>query len=204
MTTTAARFIKTAGLPVRGRYLDALAERVIVFDGSMGATIENLNLPPQAYGSPQTAGCKDILVLTAPDVIEGIHTSFLEVGCDVLETDTFQASPLRLAEWGLADRAYELNRTAAELARRVADRFATPDRPRFVAGSIGPTGKLPSGDDPALSDTPYAALVDVFKEQARGLVDGGVDLLIIETQFDMLELKAAITGCNRLFHDLGF
>jgi 5-methyltetrahydrofolate--homocysteine methyltransferase len=204
MTTTAARFIKTADLPVRGRYLDALAERVIVFDGSMGATIENLNLPPQAYGSPQTAGCKDILVLTAPDVIEGIHTSFLEVGCDVLETDTFQASPLRLAEWGLADRAYELNRTAAELARRVADRFATPDRPRFVAGSIGPTGKLPSGDDPALSDTPYAALVDVFKEQARGLVDGGVDLLIIETQFDMLELKAAITGCNRLFHDLGF
>ena len=204
MATTASRFIKTADLPVRGRYLDAVAERVIVFDGSMGATIESLDLPPEAYGGPQTAGCKDVLVLTAPEVIEAIHTGFLEVGCDVLETDTFQASPLRLAEWGLRERAYELNRTAAALARRVADRFSTPERPRFVAGSIGPTGKLPSSDDPALSDTPYAALAEVLKEQARALVDGGVDLIIVETQFDMLELKAAVTGCNRLWRELGF
>ena len=193
-TSTPTTFIKIADLPVRGRYLEALAERVLVFDGAMGATIEDLNLPPEAYGGPRTAGCKDVLVLTAPEVIEGIHTSFMEAGCDVLETCTFQAAPLRLAEWGLYERTYELNRAAVELARRVADRYATPERPRFVAGSIGPTGKLPSSDDPALGDTPYAALVDVFKEQARALVDGGVDLLIIETQFDMLELKAAITG----------
>src|SRR5581483_7378950 len=125
-------------------------------------------------------------------------------GCDVLETDTFQASPMRLEEWGLRERTYELNRTGAELARRLADRYSTPSHPRFVAGSIGPTGKLPSGDDPVLSDTPYAALVDVFAEQARGLVDGGADLIIIETQIDMIELKAAVNGCNKLWRELGF
>ncbi len=207
MTTTSTitnTFVKIAGLPVRGRYLDALAERVLIFDGSMGATIENMNLPPEAYGGAQWAGCKDVLVLTSPIVIEQVHTSFMEAGCDVLETDTFQASPLRLAEWGLRDKTYAINRAAAELARRVADRFATPEHPRFVAGSIGPTGQLPSGDDPALSNTPYSALVDVFYEQAKGLVDGGADLLIIETMIDMLELKAAVTGANKLFRELGF
>jgi 5-methyltetrahydrofolate--homocysteine methyltransferase len=204
MTTGTRHFIRTAGLPVRGHFLDALAERVLVFDGSMGATIDNMNLPAEAFGGPQYAGCKDVLVVTAPEIVEAIHTGFMEAGCDVLETDSFQAAGIRLVEWGLGDRTYEINRAAAELARRVADRFSTPEHPRFVAGSIGPTGKLPSGDDPAMSDTPYAALVEVFREQARALVDGGVDLIIIETQFDMLELKAAVTGCNRLWCELGF
>lgn len=203
-TSTTNRFVKIADLPVRGRYLSALAERVLIFDGSMGATIEDLDLPASVYGGVRWSGCKDVLVLTAPDVIESIHTSFLEAGCDVLETNTFQASPLRLAEWDLADRTDELNRTAALLARRVADRFSTPQRPRFVAGSIGPTGKLPSGDDPALSDTPYATLVEIFHQQARGLIEGGVDLIIIETMIDMIELKAAVTGCNRLWRELGY
>lgn len=204
MHDTATTFVKIADLPVRGRYLETLAERVLVFDGAMGATIERMNLPTDAYGEPRWAGCKDVLTLTAPEIIEEIHAGFLAAGCDVLETNTFQASPLRLAEWGLAERAYELNRAAAQLARRVADRFSTPERPRFVAGAIGPTGKLPSGTDPSLSDTPYRALVEVFKEQARGLVDGGVDLIVIETQFDLLELKAAVAGCTRLFRELGF
>ena len=204
MAITTRRFLPIASLPVRGNYLDHLAERVLVFDGSMGATLENMDLGPEIYGGPQWAGCKDALVLTAPEVIASIHAGFLEAGCDVLETDTFQASPIRLEEWGLRERTYELNRTAVELARRVAEQFALPDKPRFVSGSIGPTGKLPSGNDPALSDTPYSVLVDAFAEQARGLVDGGADLLIIETQFDILETKAAVTGCNRLFQELGF
>jgi 5-methyltetrahydrofolate--homocysteine methyltransferase len=113
-------------------------------------------------------GCNDYLVLTRPDVVEEIHASFLGVGCDVVETNTFRANRLTLGEYGLADRVLELNRAAAEVARRACERFASPERPRFVAGSIGPSGYLPSTSDPSLGAMTYEELADVFAEQARG------------------------------------
>jgi len=185
----------------RPSYLATLRDRVLLFDGAMGTSIQRHNLTAEDFGGKE--GCNDYLVLTRPDVIEGIHASFLEAGADVIETDTFNASRLRLAEYGLADRTYDVNHTAAQLARRVADRFATPDKPRFVAGSMGPTGKLLSSEDPALSDLNFDELSEIFYEQARALVEGGVDLLIVETMFDILELKAAVFGIRRYLAEAG-
>jgi len=185
----------------RSPYLDALAQRVLFFDGAMGTSIQRVPLTADDFGGKE--GCNDYLVLTRPDVIERIHTSFMEVGCDVLETDSFNASRLRLGEYGLADRTREVNFQAAQIARRVADQFSTPDHPRFVAGSMGPTGKLLSSEDPALSDISFDELADVFREQAAALIEGGVDLLIVETMFDMLELKSAVFGIHRYFRDSG-
>jgi 5-methyltetrahydrofolate--homocysteine methyltransferase len=143
-------------------------------------------------------------VLTRPDVIQGIHESFLAVGCDVVETCTFQSTPRRLGEWGLFDKATAINEAAARVARAACDRYATPDRPRFVAASIGPTGMLPSSSDPALSDITFAELSQNFYEQAKALIAGGVDVLLVETAQDILEVKAALAGFRRLFFDLGF
>ncbi|MEJ2677836.1 MAG: methionine synthase [Gemmatimonadota bacterium] len=184
-------------------YTDALRDRVLIYDGAMGTSIQALGLGPADFGGPALEGCNDHLVLSRPDVIEGIHRSFLDVGVDVIETDTFRANRLTLREYGLADRALELNRAAAALARRVADEYATPDGPRFVAGSMGPSGYLPSTSDPALGKMTYAELVDVFAEQARGLIEGGADVLLIETSQDMLEVKAAVAGIRRAFEETG-
>ncbi|MEI6179465.1 MAG: methionine synthase [Chloroflexales bacterium] len=179
-------------------YLAALAEHVLIYDGAMGTSIDTFNLTAEDYGGEPTNGNRDYLVITRPDVIAAIHASFFEAGADVIETCTFQSSRLRLAEWGLADRTVELNRAAATLARSVADRFTAQDgRPRFVAGSIGPTGKLPSSDDPALSDITFEELSAIFCEQATGLIEGGVDVLLIETSVDILEVKAALDGIRR-------
>ncbi|MGB9737072.1 methionine synthase [Chloroflexus sp.] len=187
----------------RPTYLQALAERVLVYDGAMGTSIDTFDLTAEDYGGEATFGCRDYLVITRPDVIELIHTSFLEAGCDVIETCTFQSTRLRLAEWGLGDRTIEINRAAAALARRVADRFEARDgRSRYVAGSIGPTGKLPSSDDPELSNITFAELSDIFREQAIGLIEGGVDLLLVETSVDILEVKAALDGIRRAKIDL--
>ena len=133
----------------------------------------------------------------APDAVEGVHASFLDVGCDVLETDTFRSNRITLAEYGLGDRVREINVAAAQIARLAADRFAEPGRPRFVAGSIGPSGYLPSASDPTLGNITFDELVPVFAEQARGLIEGGVDVLLIETSQDILEVKAAIFGCRQ-------
>ncbi|NJP05121.1 MAG: methionine synthase [Chloroflexaceae bacterium] len=182
----------------RPPYVDALDQRVLVFDGAMGTSIDTFTLTAEDYGGAATEGCRDYLVLTRPDVIAQIHESFFEVGCDVVETCTFQSTRLRLDEWGLADKTYELNAAAAALARRAADKFTAMDGcPRFVAGSMGPTGKLPSSDNPDLSDITFAELVALFDEQARALIDGGVDVLLIETSQDILEVKAAILGCQQ-------
>ncbi|NOZ29573.1 MAG: methionine synthase [Chloroflexi bacterium] len=185
------------------RYLEALARRVLVFDGAMGTNIQRLNLTAEDFGGEQYNGCNDYLVITRPDVIEEIHASFLAVGCDVIETDTFRSNRITLREYGLQDRVMEINRAAAELARRVADRFSTPEHPRFVAGSIGPSGMLPSSSDPTLSAISFAELADVFREQAVGLIQGGVDLLLIETSQDILELKAAVFGLRQAFQETG-
>jgi 5-methyltetrahydrofolate--homocysteine methyltransferase len=182
-------------------YLDALEQRVLIFDGAMGTSIQGFDLTAEDFGGKE--GCMDYLVLTRPDVIEEIHASFLEVGCDVVETDTFNASRLRLGEYDLADKTREVNLAAAQLARRVADRYSTAEKPRFVAGSLGPTGKLLSSEDHYLSDLTFDDLADVFCEQAQALVEGGVDLLIVETMFDMLELRAAVYGIHRCFRESG-
>ncbi|HUF66354.1 MAG TPA: methionine synthase [Gemmatimonadaceae bacterium] len=184
-------------------YLSALRSRVLVYDGAMGTNIQRHNLTAEDFGGPQLEGCNDHLVLTRPDVIRGIHESFLAVGCDVVETCTFQSTPRRLAEWGIGEKTHELNAAAARLARAACDRFATPDRPRFVAGSMGPTGMLPSSDDPALSAITFDELVENYYQQAKALVDGGVDVLLIETSQDILEVKAAVAGIERLFAEIG-
>ncbi len=182
------------------RYLDAMADHVLIYDGAMGTSIQRYNLTAEDFGGAQYEGCNDYLVITRPDVIEEIHASFLRVGSEVIETNTFRSNRITLREYGLQDRVLEINRTAAQIARRVADRFARETGiPRYVAGSMGPTGKLPSSDDPDLSDVTFDELADVFAEQARGLVEGGVDVLLLETSQDILEVRAAVVGINRYF-----
>ena len=177
-------------------YLQALTDRIVVYDGGMGATLEQFDLTPEDYGG--LAGkCHEALVLNRPDVIEGVHSSMLDAGAQVLETDTFQASRIKLGEWGLADYTVEINTKAAEIARKAAG------EDRFVAGSIGPTGFLPASDDPTLGQIRFRELVEVFEEQAAGLIDGGADLLIIETAQDILEVKAAIFGVRAAFTSTG-
>ena len=185
------------------RYLDALETRVLIFDGAMGTSLQVMNLTSEDFGGETYAGCNDYLVITKPDAVARVHKSFLEAGADVLETNTFRSNRLTLADFDLADRVVEINETAAALARRLADEFSTEEQPRFVAGSIGPTGKLISADDPDLSDIAFDELVDVFREQAVGLIRGGVDLLLIETSQDILEVKAAIHGLERAFEETG-
>jgi len=208
------------------RYLEALEQRVLVFDGAMGTNLQKMNLTAKDFGGEAYNGCNDYLVIAYPQAVEKIHRSFLEVGVDVIETDTFRANRLTLGEYGLANRVIEINLAAASLARRLADEYSRAPSPltplpggegdslpplgegqgmreRFVAGSIGPSGKLPSADDPELSNVSFDELVDVFREQALGLIRGGVDLLLIETSQDILEVKAAILGIQEAFEETG-
>jgi 5-methyltetrahydrofolate--homocysteine methyltransferase len=177
-------------------YIAATGERVVVFDGGMGATLEQFDLTQEDYGG--LAGkCHEALVLNRPDVIEGVHASMLEAGAEVVETDSFQGSRLKLEEWGLGEHTHEINVKAAQIARKAAG------EDRFVAGSIGPTGFLPASDDPTLGDISFRKLVEVFAEQAKGLVEGGADLIIIETAQDILEVKASIFGAREAFAAAG-
>ncbi len=186
------------------RYLDAVNDHIVIFDGAMGTSIQKYHLSAEDFGGTQYDGCNDYLVITRPDVIEAIHQSFLDVGSEAVETNTFRSNRLTLAEYGLQDRTLEINRTAAQLARRVCDRVAAATGiPRFVAGSIGPSGKLPSGNDPDLSNITFEELAAIFYEQAQGLTEGGADVLLVETSQDILEVKAAIVGINRYFEDAG-
>ncbi len=185
------------------KFLETLAHKVIIYDGAMGTNIQRYQLTAQDYGGQATEGCNEYLVLTKPSVIEEIHTGFLEAGCDVLETDSFTGSRLKLDEYGLGALTHEINLTAAQLARRLADRYSTPQQPRFVAGSLGPTGMLPSSNDPLLSNITYRQLVEIFQEQAASLLQGGVDVMLIETSQDILEVRAAITGIRRAMQQVG-
>ena len=186
------------------RYLDAIEDHVVLFDGATGTNIQTLNLVAEDFGGEKYNGLNEHLVLTKPEVIENLHASFLEVGSEVVETCTFRGNRLTLNEFGLADKTLEINRTASQIARRVCDRFeAETGIARFVAGSMGPTGKLPSGNDPDLSNISFEELASVFYQQAQGLVEGGADLLLIETSQDILEVKAAVVGINRYFNDAG-
>src|SRR3954468_16771026 len=152
---------------IQSSYLEALNRRVLVYDGAMGTNIQRYNLSADDFGGKALEGCNDNLVLTRPDVIQAIHESFLEVGCDVVETCTFQSTPRRLEEWGLGDKTRDVNVSAARLPRAAADKFSTPDKPRFVAGSMGPTGMLPSSSDPVLSNITFEELAENFYQQAK-------------------------------------
>ena len=184
-------------------YLAALEQRVLVFDGAMGTNLQAMHLTPEQFGGEKTNGCIDYLVISYPAAVEQLHRAFLEAGVDVIETDSFRANRLTLGEYGLGERVSEINQVAARLARRIADEYSTPDHPRFVAGSIGPSGKLPSMDDPQLSNITFSELADLFKEQASALIRGGVDLLTIETSQDILEVKAVIHGIRQAFLETG-
>ncbi len=179
-------------------YLTALSERVLVFDGATGTNLQLMDLSPEDFGGEHLAGCNEVLVATKPDAIDRLHRSFLEVGCDVVETDTFGSFSIVLAEYGLEHRATELSRTATDIARRAADAYSTPGKPRFVAGSIGPGTKFPT-----LGQIPYADLRASYVDQARAILEGGADLFIIETMFDLLGAKAAINACRLAMAEVG-
>jgi 5-methyltetrahydrofolate--homocysteine methyltransferase len=175
-------------------FLSALKHRVLVFDGAMGTSLQKLNLTLKDFWGKE--GCNELLVLSKPDVIRAVHASYLEAGCDVIETDSFGSASIVLAEYDLADRARELNVAAARLARTVADEYSTPDKPRFVAGSMGPTTKLPS-----LGHIGYDAMAAAYREQAAALIEGGVDVLLIETCQDLLQAKIALAACHDAIDD---
>ncbi|MCU0524252.1 MAG: methionine synthase [Elainella sp. Prado103] len=175
-------------------HLHSPARPVIVFDGAMGTNIQVQNLTAADFGGAEYEGCNEYLVMTKPEAIAKVHRDFLAAGADVIETDTFGSSPLVLAEYNLADQAYSLSRRAAELAKQCAQEFSTPEKPRFVAGSIGPGTKLPT-----LGHIRYDDLKASFQIQAEGLFDGGVDLFIIETCQDVLQIKAALNAVEAVF-----
>jgi 5-methyltetrahydrofolate--homocysteine methyltransferase len=171
---------------------------VIVFDGAMGTSLQAQNLTADDFGGPHYEGCNEYLVATNPAAVKKVHADFLASGADVIETDTFGGTSIVLAEYDLGDRAYELNKTAAELAKSVAADYSTPEKPRFVAGSMGPGTKLPT-----LGHIDYDSLRSAFEEQADGLFDGGVDLFIVETCQDVLQIKAALNGIEAVFKKKG-
>ncbi|MCC7146338.1 MAG: methionine synthase [Phycisphaeraceae bacterium] len=179
------------------RFSQELNNRVLVFDGAMGTSIHRLDLSVEKdYQGREN--CTEILVRTRPELIQAIHESFLAVGSDAVETDTFGANPLVLAEFDLADQTYALNKTAAEVARAACAKFATHDKPRFVVGSMGPGTKLIT-----LGQTDWDTMLASYRAQVRGLIDGGVDALLIETAQDLLQVKCAISACLAALEDKG-
>ncbi len=174
--------------------VEILRQKILVFDGATGTHLQGQNLSAEDFGGERLNGCNEYLVVSKPSAVQNVHRDYLAAGCDVVETDSFGSTSIVLAEYDLAGQAYELNRRAAELAKEVAQGFSTPDHPRFVAGSMGPTTKLPS-----LGHIAFAAMAGAYEEQARGLVDGGVDLLCVETCQDVLQIKAALYGIFSFF-----
>jgi 5-methyltetrahydrofolate--homocysteine methyltransferase len=175
-------------------YVDTLAKRVVVFDGATGTWLQTQDLTADDFGGPDLEGCNEILSVTRPDVIESLHRAYLDVGSDIVETNTFGAFGVPLGEYDIADRAYELATASASIARRVVDEYDG----RFVAGSMGPGTKFPT-----LGQISYADLRDEYEIEAAGLIDGGADFLIIETQFDLLSVKAAMNGARRAMRSSG-
>jgi 5-methyltetrahydrofolate--homocysteine methyltransferase len=176
-------------------FLDTLKERIVVFDGAMGTNLQVQNLTLEDFGGLLFEGCNENLLVTRPDAVEKVHAAFLDVGCDVIETNSFNGTPVDFAEYGIGDQAYDMNVRAARLAKRVASDYATKDRPRWVAGSMGPGRKLPT-----LGHISFLDLKAAYAEQVRGLLDGGVDLLIVETCQDLLQTKAALAA---IFENFG-
>jgi len=176
----------------RQPYLEAIKERIIVFDGAFGTFLQGLDLGPDDFGGDSLEGCNEMLCLSRPEIIRQMHADFLDVGVDALETASFGSFATVLSEYNIAERAYELNVAAARLARQTANDYESDGRSRYVAGSIGPGTKLPS-----LGQIRFAELRDAYVEQARGLLVGGADLFMIETCMDLLQIKAAMIACRR-------
>ncbi len=179
--------------------IQALSQRILILDGAMGTQLQARNLTAADFGGAEYEGCNEMLVLTRPDVIGDIHKAYLEAGADIVETCSFGSTDIVLAEYGLADKVFELNKAAAEVARRACDTFSTPDKPRFVAGSMGPTTRTIS----VTGGVTFEQLVAAFKEQTLGLLAGGVDLLLLETAQDTLNLKAGAEGIRLAFEQTG-
>ncbi len=174
-------------------YLNRDEKPLIIFDGGTGTSFQNLNLTADDFGGKELEGCNENLVLSSPEIVEKVHNSFLEAGCHVIETNTFGASSIVLDEYDIADKAYEINKTAAFIAKKAAAKYSSVDKPRFVAGSIGPTTKLPT-----LGHIEFDELKQSYKEQIYGLIDGGVDLLLIETCQDVLQIKSALLASKEI------
>jgi 5-methyltetrahydrofolate--homocysteine methyltransferase len=194
MSDTLAPALALDAMPLEAAgtaYLEAVARRVVIYDGAMGTNLQLADLGPEDFGGPALEGCNEALVLHRPDVITAVHRSFLDAGVDVIETDAFGAFSVVLAEYGLADRVTDINLAAARLAREAADAAATAERPRWVAGNLGPGTRFPS-----LGQISYAELRDAYCEQATALLQGGVDLLVVETVYDLLQAKAAVNACK--------
>ncbi len=201
--------------PDRSRELrDLLAQRILILDGAMGTMVQRHNLAEADYRGTRFAahpkelkGDNDLLCLTRPDVIGGIHAAYLEAGADIIETNTFNATRVSQSEYGLEDLAYELNLAGAKLARQMADAYSTPEKPRFVAGVLGPTSRTcsisPDVNDPGFRNITFDALVADYGEAVRGLTEGGADILLIETVFDTLNAKAAIYAIEAFFDEAG-
>jgi 5-methyltetrahydrofolate--homocysteine methyltransferase len=170
-------------------FLHTLKERIVVFDGAMGTNLQVQNLTLEDFGGLRFEGCNENLLITRPDAVEKVHVAFLDVGCDVIETNSFNGTPIDFAEYDIGDQAYDMNVRAARLAKRVAADYATKDKPRWVAGSMGPGRKLPT-----LGHITFAELKAAYGVQVAGLLDGGADLLIVETCQDLLQTKAALAA----------
>ncbi|MDP1735583.1 MAG: homocysteine S-methyltransferase family protein, partial [Sulfuritalea sp.] len=193
---------------------ELLAQRILILDGAMGTMVQRHGLVEADYRGSRFAahgkdlkGNNDLLCITRPDVIGGIHAEYLAAGADIIETNSFNATKVSQAEYGLADLAYELNVASARLARETADKFSTPDRPRFVAGVLGPTSRTaslsPDVNDPGARNITFDALVADYVEAARGLTTGGADILLVETVFDTLNAKAALFAIEQFFDEAG-
>ncbi len=170
-------------------FLDTLRDRIVVFDGAMGTNLQVQNLTLDDFGGLRFEGCNEHLLITRPDAVEKVHAGFLDVGCDVIETNSFNGTPVDFSEYGIGDQAYDMNVKAARLAKRIAGDYSTQEKPRWVAGSMGPGRKLPT-----LGHISFVDLRAAYREQVRGLIDGGVDLLIVETCQDLLQTKAALAA----------
>jgi len=174
-------------------YLNRDDKPIIIFDGGTGTSFQNLNLSSHDFGGDDLEGCNENLVLSSPNTVEQVHNSFLEAGCHVIETNTFGASSIVLDEYSISNKAYEINKKAAQIAKKCANLFSSINTPRFVAGSIGPTTKLPT-----LGHISFDKLKDSYEEQINGLIDGGIDLLLIETCQDVLQIKSALTASQEV------
>jgi 5-methyltetrahydrofolate--homocysteine methyltransferase len=193
---------------------DLLARRILVLDGAMGTMLQRHRLGEADFRGARFAdhprdlkGNNDLLAITQRDIVGGVHAAYLEAGADILETNTFNSTRIAMADYGMEHLAYELNVEGAKLAREVADRFETPDRPRYVAGVLGPTNRTasisPEVENPGARNVTFAELVESYTEAARGLLDGGADILLVETVFDTLNAKAALFAIAELFHTTG-
>lgn len=179
-------------------FLAALRERVLVFDGAFGTWMQDQNLNADDFGGEALEGCNEMLVLTRPDLVSAMHSDYFDAGVDAVETATFGAFRLLLSEYGIEDKTFEINQRAAQIAREVADKYAADGRPRFVIGSIGPGTRLPS-----LGQIPFAQLRDDYEAQVVGLLAGGIDVILIETVYDLLQAKSAIVGARRAMASSG-